>query len=602
MQCPLGEEFHVQFVSALPLETIPTCLSNLTRVLASSPTQTIYDLGVDLYYVNDLTEYVCLVASDFMGKHAPVARNTAIIPLISALKFLESPSSSHPLKVSKLGARMKKAYLESIKWCLIAITDTLDGDSAGAYAQALKHSVLVVVLHGYQILVSNHEYWSNVHDSLIDLPVAMLEKMNRFSIHRSVGKGIVKGVEEVLKEGIDVPRELGMRDHWVKLQELAESDSTRPLTSATVIDQEYFGAVIEQDSVLLKDELKDALSAYLFANPELLPTFERLTVELKYDQTPPSINIRRRNESDHTCIGGEGAIMRPTLKTVSFLLLFLIVFTIHTTDAAPTPAPNSKKIQRLGPPGGERNPDWVLGFYGEDEYLDGDDNKVFGEFSDDHGLLPVHSLNANMYHVLEKNLNHLVVGDVLYRHMGAYNKGIYHLLEDYEVKGVKHGKDTLIIKVIGGLRNPKSIVDNKVWGEVKALKDVGLYVDSGMANVDNGKYPVIVMKLVEGVMIKDTTEYINANLDLKLKWLEEAKPLVEEEVVNIAVEKGILQTDFHPDNYLVGGKKTPGGLALAIPITEARLVDWGYPGVFKVKKDVTKEEVVSSVVIMCPFL
>ncbi|KAH7877836.1 hypothetical protein F5879DRAFT_925373 [Lentinula edodes] len=260
--------------------------------------------------------------------------------------------------------------------------------------------------------------------------------------------------------------------------------------------------------------------------------------------------------------------MQPTMKIVSFLFLFLVIFTIHATDAAPTPAPNSEKIKRLGPSGGERNPDWILGFYGEDEYLDGDDKKVF-----------------------EKTLNDLVVGDVLYKYMGAYNKGIYLLLEDYEVKGVKHGKDTLIIKVIGGLRNPKSVVDNKVWGEVKALKDVGLYVDSGMANVDNGKYPVIVMKLVKGVMIKDTTEYENARLDLRLKWLEEAKPLVEEEVVNIAVEKGILQTDFHPDNFLVGGKKTPEGLALAIPITEARLVDWGYPGVFKVKKDVTKEEV-----------
>ncbi|KAJ3896662.1 hypothetical protein GG344DRAFT_71955 [Lentinula edodes] len=283
--------------------------------------------------------------------------------------------------------------------------------------------------------------------------------------------------------------------------------------------------------------------------------------------------------------------MQPTMKIVSFLFLFLVIFTIHATDAAPTPAPNSEKIKRLGPSGGERNPDWILGFYGEDEYLDEDDKKVFGEFTDDHGLLPVHSLNDSTYHVLEKTLNHLVVGEVLYSYMGAYNKGIYLLLEDYEVKGVKHGKDTLIIKVIGGPRNPKSVVDNKVWGEVKALKDVGLYVDSGMANVDNGKYPVIVMKLVEGVMIKDTTEYENARLDLKLKWLEEAKPLVEEEVVNIAVEKGILQTDFHPDNFLVGGKKTPGGLALAIPITEARLVDWGYPGVFKVKKDVTKEEV-----------
>ncbi|KAJ3881466.1 hypothetical protein F5051DRAFT_396924 [Lentinula edodes] len=51
----------------------------------------------------------------------------------------------------------------------------------------------------------------------------------------------------------------------------------------------------------------------------------------------------------------QSAIMQPTMKIVSFLFLFLVIFTIHATDAAPTPAPNSEKIKRLGPSGGERN-------------------------------------------------------------------------------------------------------------------------------------------------------------------------------------------------------------------------------------------------------
>ncbi|GAW00022.1 hypothetical protein LENED_001512 [Lentinula edodes] len=115
--------------------------------------------------------------------------------------------------------------------------------------------------------------------------------------------------------------------HWPEHKESCRStskvlkDSTRSLASATIIDQEYFGAVIEQDSVLLSVELKEALNAYLCANPELLPTFERLTVELKYDQTPPSINIRRRNESDHTCIGGEGG---ESLRNAPYILKGII--------------------------------------------------------------------------------------------------------------------------------------------------------------------------------------------------------------------------------------------------------------------------------------
>ncbi|KAJ3912560.1 hypothetical protein F5877DRAFT_84682 [Lentinula edodes] len=212
-------------------------------------------------------------------------------------------------------------------------------------------------------------------------------------------------------------------------------------------------------------------------------------------------------------------------------------------------------------------PDRILGFYGDDTYLDEADKKVF-----------------------EKNLD-LVVGSHRDECSGAYNKGIYTLLKDYEVGGVNHGKDTVIVKVIGGVGNPESTVDNKVWGEVKALKDVDLYIDSGMAKVGDGKYPVIVMKLVEGVMIKETNEYLDAKVDQRTKWLEEAKAHVKKEVVQNAVQKGVLHTDLNSYNFVVGGADTSDGPTLAIPITEARLVDWGYPGVFKVKNGVTEDEV-----------
>ncbi|KAJ3909719.1 hypothetical protein F5879DRAFT_1027839 [Lentinula edodes] len=264
-----------------------------------------------------------------------------------------------------------------------------------------------------------------------------------------------------------------------------------------------------------------------------------------------------------------------TLERISYLLsLLLLIISVKPAHAIPTPAQISIKGKDarmrkivLGAPGGDLDPDWILGFYGDDTYLDEADKKVF-----------------------EKNLD-LVVGSHRDECSGAYNKGIYTLLKDYEVGGVNHGKDTVIVKVIGGVGNPESTVDNKVWGEVKALKDVDLYIDSGMAKFGDGKYPVIVMKLVEGVMIKETNEYLDAKVDQRTKWLEEAKAHVKKEVVQNAVQKGVLHTDLNSYKFVVGGADTSDGPTLTTPITEARLVDWGYPGVFKVKNGVTETEV-----------
>ncbi|KAJ3814037.1 hypothetical protein EV368DRAFT_61620 [Lentinula lateritia] len=212
-----------------------------------------------------------------------------------------------------------------------------------------------------------------------------------------------------------------------------------------------------------------------------------------------------------------------TFKNVSHLFtLLLLMFMVQTVHAAPALISTQQtRLQKLGPPGGKRNADWILDFYGDDAYLNEDDKKAF-----------------------VKNLDHLVVGDIRSDCPGDYSKGIYSLLKDYEVGGVNYGKDKVLIKVVGGMENPKSTVDDKSWGEVKALKDVGPYIDSGMANVDHGNYPVIVMKMVEGVRIQDTIAYKYARPDQKLELLEEAKPHVRKEVVHFAVEKGILHVQI----------------------------------------------------------
>ncbi|KAH7875798.1 uncharacterized protein C8R40DRAFT_1187045 [Lentinula edodes] len=240
-----------------------------------------------------------------------------------------------------------------------------------------------------------------------------------------------------------------------------------------------------------------------------------------------------------------------TLK--GFSLIFLLIFTtLQITHAVPAPAQNLKEARYVEIRSGSRGPDvqmsempdWTLGYYGDDAYLNEDDKRVFG-------------------------------GDALY---------IYASKEDYKVEGINHDKDTLIVKVL-------KYNDKHSWGEVKALKDVGLYIDSGLITVQESDCYAIVMKMVKGVLLEETEEYKNARLAQKKALLEEVKSLVKEEVVRFAVQKQILHADFHVENFLVGGRKTDKGMTLDIPITRAELVDWGYPGIYKVKKDLTKAEV-----------
>ncbi|KAJ3854686.1 hypothetical protein EV368DRAFT_63053 [Lentinula lateritia] len=230
------------------------------------------------------------------------------------------------------------------------------------------------------------------------------------------------------------------------------------------------------------------------------------------------------------------------------LILILMAKTTHAVPASVRRTINSEYTEMrkivLGAPGGKRNPDWILGFYGDDVYLNEDDRKVFGNYAFSISY-PVHSVSISMTSLfIDKKLD-LTVGRCRDDCSGAFSKGIYSLLKDHKAGGIKHGKNTVIIKVM-------LEIGNNAWGEVKALKDAGLYVDSGLANV------------IGGVMMDKTIEYKNAKLD---------------------------QSDFNPANFLVGGTQTSKGLVLKTPMTEAQLVDWGYPGVFKVKNGITEAEV-----------
>ncbi|KAJ3781746.1 hypothetical protein GGU10DRAFT_410408 [Lentinula aff. detonsa] len=94
--------------------------------------------------------------------------------------------------------------------------------------------------------------------------------------------------------------------------------------------------------------------------------------------------------------------------------------------------------------------------------------------------------------------------------------------------------------------------------------------------------PVIVMNYVEGVDIVDSEQYQNAPRKEQKEMEKRYMKLLQNEVYYYVKKKGILHADFHSGNVRVtfnGGK-----------IKKVKLIDWGYPGVFTVKKSVSEKD------------
>ncbi|GAW07512.1 hypothetical protein LENED_009510 [Lentinula edodes] len=218
-------------------------------------------------------------------------------------------------------------------------------------------------------------------------------------------------------------------------------------------------------------------------------------------------------------------------------------------------------------------PSWILDFSGNNAYLNDEDKKAFN-----------------------KPLGKAVIGPRIDCE-GYHNEGIYLLQEDYmssKILGSKiHRKTAVIVKVMDE-------VDKNALGEVRALKDVDLYIDSGMAIIHKQKKPVILMGKGDGVSILDTVQFKDAVKGGNEKeidgWLEQMRPLVKEQVVFWALSgKRLLHVDFNLGNIHIGAKTAPSSTSQEVrfdyPIKKARVLDFGYPGIFKVSDRVTKEEV-----------
>ncbi|KAJ3738631.1 hypothetical protein DFH05DRAFT_1464496 [Lentinula detonsa] len=252
------------------------------------------------------------------------------------------------------------------------------------------------------------------------------------------------------------------------------------------------------------------------------------------------------------------------------LLLFVSILLAAITHAAPSSLSLSydkaMKEELLGTTK-ERNPPWILEFYGDYAYLDEEDRTAFTKILD---------------------LDTQDIGDPIDGNRGRNNDGVAKLKKDYS----GYTKDEVVVKVLREPIGDRGIGDRYI-GEVKALKAVGLYVDSGIAPVrpDKTKAAVIMMKKLDGVPIKETIEYKHADPEQRERMLGDAKPMIRKQVVNWAVTKGILHADFHRNNLLFGGTRTATHISVNLPISEVKVLDFGYPGILKVDKGVTEQQV-----------
>ncbi|KAF9072002.1 hypothetical protein BDP27DRAFT_1418576 [Rhodocollybia butyracea] len=168
--------------------------------------------------------------------------------------------------------------------------------------------------------------------------------------------------------------------------------------------------------------------------------------------------------------------------------------------------------------------------------------------------------------VFEKTLQGVELGAKL-PDRGLFNTGLYKLDKDYK----NHKASEIVVKCMR--QN-----DNKAWGEVKALKAVGYFIDSGMLLVaKNGQHkdskptPVILMRRIPGDIPPNTPLWTKGRTQL----LHDIKAKAKEEVITWAVDKKVLVSDFNIENIHIV-------LTAEDTLESVFVLDFGWPGVYTV--------------------
>ncbi|KIK55020.1 hypothetical protein GYMLUDRAFT_249035 [Collybiopsis luxurians FD-317 M1] len=284
--------------------------------------------------------------------------------------------------------------------------------------------------------------------------------------------------------------------------------------------------------------------------------------------------------------------------STSYLIFSLGLSSTISVHAAPYPTPtrnlettnghtlSSRRISKTSTKSGSsvgvfEDTSWLLSHFSDEEMLTREDKQVFSS-----------------------ELKGLTLGSPLsHADNGAYNRGIWSVkaYEGYEGKA-----SDLLLKVMPDhtLRKGRDKSNNLIFGEVKALKQVGDLVAAGVINdpdqnarekstekdhppaqkkvkLEPSMLPVVIIKKKPGENLEHSAVYKGANEAEKETMKVEVKKMMCDEAARIAVEKHILHGDVHLGNGLVTLKgKTP---------LSVYLIDWGRA--YAVSHDVTRSTV-----------
>ncbi|KAJ3731429.1 hypothetical protein DFJ43DRAFT_409845 [Lentinula guzmanii] len=155
--------------------------------------------------------------------------------------------------------------------------------------------------------------------------------------------------------------------------------------------------------------------------------------------------------------------------------------------------------------------------------------------------------------------------------LGANNDGLYRFSQDYiNHAGETFKKDDIILKVL------KSFGDEG-FAEVKALKKVGEWVDSGSLAISGVSKPAIVMKARPGEALVFNA-YYKDHPDKQKEMAKVAKEKGCEKAAKIATDSNVFYWDVSPvsENVLVDVKE--GAIA------SVELVSWGSSSIIFVQE------------------
>ncbi|KAJ4467049.1 hypothetical protein J3R30DRAFT_3411925 [Lentinula aciculospora] len=152
---------------------------------------------------------------------------------------------------------------------------------------------------------------------------------------------------------------------------------------------------------------------------------------------------------------------------------------------------------------------------------------------------------------------------------GKNNAGVY----------MYHDSDNTCMWLIKALS--MDITDERVYAEVKALKYAKLYVGNG--TLDNR--PAIIMNKVKGLPIQLTELWQSVDNQTKNDLTEAIKQLVKPQWLKLAMDDRLAHIDPNPSNIIVDLNQH----GEAAEVVSAVIVDYGFPGIVKVRSHVRGE-------------